>query len=162
MSNHATPEIPPGFSNMPGGGKFVVVLLWIRFGIGICAAIGLGATNSALSDNPGAQELLPDWFGTFVAFSVIQTIIWVILYAVFAVKLTQRSSSARTGTLVLEIVGLALTGLSYALMQGTYSNLAEHGADFTGTYIGSGIGLVLSLIVIGILVSNEMKQWCDR
>ena len=162
MSHLATPETPPGFSNMPGGGKFVVVLLWIRFGLGICAAFVLGVAASAVNETPEAAELLPDWFGGFVALSIIQTIIWVIFYAVFTVKLPQRSSSARTGTVVLEVIGLALTGISYAVMQDTYSDLAEQGADFTITYAGSCIGVILSVIVIGILASREMKHWCDR
>ncbi|WP_030158843.1 hypothetical protein [Glycomyces sp. NRRL B-16210] len=155
-------ESPTGFSNMPGGGKFVVVLLWIRFGLGICAALGLVAAVSAVNAMPAAAELLPSWYTGFVALSVIQAIVWVIFYAVFAVKLPQRSSSARTGAIVLEVVGVALTALGYAVMQGTYADLSAQGADFTGTYLGSCLGLVLSIIVIAILAGNEMKQWCDR
>ena len=147
---------------MPGGGKFVVVLLWIRFGLGICATIGLVTAASAVNAIPSAAELLPDWYDGFVTFSVIQAIIWVVFYAVFAVKLPQRSSSARTGAIVLEVLGLAFTGLGYLVMQSTYADLAAQGADFTSTYLGSCLGLVLSIIVIAILAGNEMKQWCDR
>lgn len=162
MSYHPAPNTPTGFSNMPGGGKFVVVLLWIRFGLGICAGLGLIVSMGTLNSLSGGADLLPSWFGAFVTFSVIQTIIWVIFYAVFAVKLPQRISSARTGTITLEILGIILSGISYALMQGTYSDLAAQGADFTSTYVGSCIGLILSIIVIAILAGQDMRDWCDR
>ncbi|THV24509.1 hypothetical protein [Glycomyces paridis] len=160
MSHHHPDAL--GFSEMPGGGKFVVVLLWIRFGLGICATFGLITLVNALNGMPEAAALLPDWYDGFVAFSVVQTIVWVILYAVFAVRLPQRRQSARTGVITLEIVGLALAVLSFGAMQGTYNDLAAQGADFTSTYVGSCLGAVMSFIVIGILSGAEMKSWCDR
>lgn len=160
MHNEPLPGNPTGFANMPGGGKFVVVLLWIRFGLGICASIGLVTLSATLSDDPYAADLLPDWYGAFTAFSIIQTVVWVVLYAVFAVKLTQGSETARRGTVVLEVVGLLIGAASFALMQGTYSDLAAQGADFTGTYVSAFLGAVLSAVVIAILSGREMRAFC--
>lgn len=160
MHNEPLPDNPTGFSNMPGGGKFVVVLLWVRFGLGICASIGLVALSAALSDDQAASDLLPDWYGAFTAFTIVQTVVWVVLYAVFAVKLTQASETARRGTLFLEGVGLLLAAASFILMRDTYSDLAAQGADFTGTYASAFIGAVLSLAVIAILSSREMRAFC--
>jgi tryptophan-rich sensory protein len=160
MHNEPLPDNPTGFSNMPGGGKFVVVLLWVRFGLGICASIGLVTLSAALNDDPTASELLPDWYGAFTAFTIVQTVVWVVLYAVFAVKLTQASETARRGTIVLEGVGLLLAAGSFLLLQGTYSDLAAQGADFTGTYASAFIGAVLSLVVIAILNGRDMRAFC--
>lgn len=120
----------------------------------------LVALTATLNDDPAASELLPDWYGAFTAFSIVQTVIWLVLYAVFAVKLTQASETARKGTIVLEGVGLLLAVGSFILLQGTYSDLAAQGADFTGTYASSFIGAALSLVVIAILTGRDMRAFC--
>jgi hypothetical protein len=160
MHDQPFPDNPTGFSNMPGGGKFVVVLLWVRFGLGICASIGLVALSATLNDDAAASALLPDWYGTFTVLTIVQTVVWLILYAVFAVKLTQASETARKGTIVLEGVGLLLAAGSFILLQGTYSDLAELGADFTSTYASAFIGAALSVVVIAILSGRDMRAFC--
>ncbi|WP_460498288.1 hypothetical protein [Glycomyces tarimensis] len=171
------PYIPPppqyqyqpasGFSAMPGGGKGAVVLLWILFGFGICAGliaivalVGIFTVLSSSSNALGVvQSEYPLLLPVFVVM-VLQVVAWTILRGVFAVRIIRRSSSARSGAVALEVIGIALTIVSTLVLMSM--EIDGEPLSGTGDLGGTCIGLILSGIVIGLLSTTDMREWCDR
>lgn len=154
----------PVFTNMPGSGKGAVVLLWIMFGFGICGGLGVVVATSTLLNLSAAQldQVLSrqPWVLVVMVLSVLQIVVWTILRGVFAVKIPRRSRSARSGAVALEVLGIIVSIATWVIL----ANIATPGpaTGGPGEQTGSCIGLVLSLVIIGLLSTRDMHEWCDR
>ncbi|MFC3493268.1 hypothetical protein [Glycomyces rhizosphaerae] len=164
MSYPPPPPGPPLGSmpeKIPGSTKGAVVLLWILFGLGICAggASAFGYVGLSAMEANGDIEI-PAAFMPFLIASIVQILIWTVLRGVLAVKIAKRSAGARKGAIILELVGVGLGVLSWIFTpQIEYAGAEPAGGAASGI-IGSVIGITLAAIVIGLLSTADSKRWC--
>lgn len=167
------PPIPPepgkrpdqeltGFGNMPGGGKVAVVILWIQFGLSACASVLIIAafgmlTSEATTDDWDVIVSEAPWVPPVLLGIVALIIGFTVLRAVFAVKIPQRSARARFWCVAMEVVGIALSLVAWAL-----SASLDGDAMTESNTGGNCLGLILSIILIALLSTGDMQKWCNR
>lgn len=151
---------------MPGGGKVAVVILWIQFALGACvSAVFLAAASIALgaSDSADWTELssVAPWLPALLLALVGLVVAVTIFTAVFAVKIPKRSARARFWCVTLQVVSIVLSLVEFTIAVSSGESLT--GGTDQSSNLGSGcMGLVLSLILIALLSTNDMRKWCDR
>jgi hypothetical protein len=148
---------------MPGTTKGAVVLLWILFGFGICGGVlgVVGYAGLAALETQG-DIVIPSSLMPFLIASTIQIVIWTVLRGVFAVKIAKRSAGARTGAIILELVGVGLGILAWIFTPEVEVSGAEASTNAASGMIGAIIGIALAAIVIALLSTADSKRWCDR
>ncbi|GAB3220099.1 hypothetical protein GCM10027447_04070 [Glycomyces halotolerans] len=167
---HALTEPAPTFTDMPGVTKAAVVLLWVMFGFGTCGAVFtvIGITFLARLGLAG----MPTAVGVLFVLGIVQGLVWTVLRAVFAVKIARRRSTGSRGVIALEVVGLVLAVVSSVasfvwfthLLNDTMtaSGVEASTSSNAGGMFGTVFGAALSCVVIGLLLTQDSRNWCDR
>ncbi|THV30138.1 hypothetical protein [Glycomyces paridis] len=159
------PPFPPGPAPgaMPGATRAAVVLLWIGVGFGVCGGLASlfgAATLGALEDD--GQVILPESFMPLLVVSIVQITVWTVLRGVFAVKIARRSATARKGAVILEAVGLALSLVSWVVTPDIEVVGAPTQTNEGAAMVGAVLGAAVAAVVIGTLMSEASRRWCDR
>lgn len=165
---HPEPDEPArtGFANMPGGGKVAVVILWIQFGLSACLAALVVLAISLLFDGSTSIEwdlVLTEapWVPPVLILLVAAFLAQVVLRAVFATKIPQRSARARFWCVTLEVVGIALGLILWAVPASLGASTTD-GTGMESNPAGNCLGLILSIVLISLLSTSDMREWCDR
>jgi hypothetical protein len=148
---------------MPGTAKAAVVLLWVLFGFGVCGGVVAAVVILTLSTLDTQVDIVfPSWYMPFLVAVILHMTIWTVLRGVFAVKIAKRSASARTGAIILELVGVALGIASWILTPQLDVAAAGAESNTAGTMANAIIGIAIALVIVGLLSTQDSKRWCDR
>ncbi|THV41424.1 hypothetical protein [Glycomyces buryatensis] len=151
------------FETMSGAGKIAVANLWLQVAFGTCGFLIFSGMLSDLAEGPGtAFSFQPE---PEMPTSVIQALtivnglllVMVIVRAVLAVQITLRRRWARTTAITLEGVSI---GLGVVLVTVYTAGGGEASAGMVAA--GDCLGLLLSLLIVLLLATEDMKQWCNR
>lgn len=144
----------------PGLTTAAVVLMWILFGLGILSGISTALTLTVGRDQ--FVEVVPglaDWIPLVLVVWSVQTVVFSVLRARFALKIMGRSRSARQGALILETISIGFQVLAQMLLLAAMLPVRE-GVSFNFQFDCTGI--VLSILVLCFLGSARSAWWCDR
>ncbi|MBO3735627.1 hypothetical protein [Glycomyces niveus] len=162
---HPNPYLPPGHPygpprppRMPGLTTTAVVLLWVMVAISTFSA--LLTLPMVVSESPMLDMLPPD-AALLMSIGAVQGVAWAGLRACIAVKIVQRSSTARSAAFIAEGVGMACQLVLAVLLFNTVMPAAPP-EGMSVRYNFDCTGLVLPILVICFLSTARSRWWCDR